>query len=332
MIATRHGARPQLIDRVLAVTDHRKPRFFAGGFGDRAALAAALQRFAEPAPSPAITIAWGPAVVGRHATERDGSFESPAASELPTEAKRAIVRGIFPKHGATGRAVVWLAATNDEGWTMRRNVALPLAREGITSLLLENPYYGARRPHGQRRADLATVVDQATMNGATILEARALLDGLARDHAKLVVAGFSMGGQMAALVATSHSGPLGTVAIAAGETAVPIFLEGVLSRAVHWDVLAREAGSLDRARAQLAAVFEAASLGKRPPPSKPEAALIVAGERDGYVSADSVERLHAHWPGSELRWLPAGHASSYLFHKEAWRQAVRDSFRRLTIR
>lgn len=215
---------------------------------------------------------------------------------------------------------------------MRRNVALPLAREGITSFILENPYYGARRPRGQARADLHTVADQAAMNGATIVEARALLRLLGQEHAKLAVAGFSMGGQMAALVGATYPEDIGIVACAAGDTAVPIFLEGVLERAIHWDVLAREAGTRDTARTLLAGVFDAASLAKQPLPRRCDAAILVAGDRDGYVSAESVQRLHALWPGSELRWLRAGHASAYLFCREAWRAAVRDSFTRLTKR
>jgi len=330
MIVTHRGGKPHIIDRVLAVTDHRKPRFFAGGFGDPALLDQRIAAFSAFEPTADIAVAWGPETVSKHAIERDGVFESPAADRLPPEAKRAIVRGIFPPHRSRGRAVLWLAATNDEGWTMRRNVALPLAREGITSLILENPYYGVRRPIGQARADLHTVADQAAMNGATLVEARALLSMLGRDHAKLCVAGFSMGGQMAALVGASYPADIATVAFAAGDTAVPIFLDGVLARAVHWDVLSREAGSLDRARAQLAEVFDAASLGRQPLPRRCDAAILVAGDRDGYVSAESVRRLHQLWPGSELRWVNAGHASAYLFCKEAWRGAVRDSFRRLT--
>lgn len=332
MIVTHRGGKPHLIDRFLAVTDHRKPRFFAGGFGDAALLDERVAAFSQLRPIDDIDIDWGPPSKTKYAIERDGVFTSPAQGRLPQEAKRAVVRAIFPPHGARGRAVVWLAATNDEGWTMRRNVALPLAREGITSVILENPYYGARRPRGQARADLHTVADQAAMNGATIVEARALLRLLGREHAKLAIAGFSMGGQMAALVGSTYPDDVGTIALAAGDTAVPIFLEGVLERAVHWDILAREAGSRERARARLAEVFDAASLARQPIPRRCDAAILVAGDRDGYVSAESVRRLHALWPGSELRWLSAGHASAYLFCKAAWRAAVRDSFARLTKR
>lgn len=333
MIATKRGGRAQLIDRILAVTDHRRPRFFADGFGDRAELDARVQAFhdaAGQAPEP-ITVAWGELRGSEDASAvlQMGTFESPAHALLPAEAKRASVLAIRPATRVRGRCVVWLAATNDEGFVMRRRVALPLAKLGITSIILENPFYGARRPRGQKRADLRTVVDQATMNGATVREAKALLAALADDHAKLVVAGFSMGGQMAALVSSSFPMAIGTVVIAAGETAVPIFLEGVLERAVHWEVLAREAGSREAARTQLAAVFDAASLRDKPRPRCLDAAVLVAGDSDGYVSAKSVVDLQTLWSGAELRWLRAGHASSYLFHRDAWRAAVVDSFARL---
>jgi pimeloyl-ACP methyl ester carboxylesterase len=331
MIVTHRGGRAQLIDRLLAVTDHRRPRFFADGFGDEKALderVAAFRTAANERPEP-IAVHWESERRSEAAIEQVGTFESPARALLPDEARTAVVLRIAPPTRVRGRAVVWLAATNDEGFTMRRKAALPLARRGITSLILENPFYGFRRPRGQKRADLRTVVDQATMNGATVREAKALLGSLAGEHAKLVVAGFSMGGQMAALVASAYPGNVGTVAIAAGETAVPIFLEGVLERAVHWDVLAREAGSREAARARLAAVFDAASLRDKPLPRCPEAALLLAGDTDGYVPAASAIALQRLWPAAELRWLGAGHASSYLFHREAWRTAVLDSFARL---
>jgi hypothetical protein len=42
------------------------------------------------------------------------------------------------------------AATGNEGFSRRRTAfAKPLARADISSMILENPYYGLRRPAGQ---------------------------------------------------------------------------------------------------------------------------------------------------------------------------------------
>jgi hypothetical protein len=42
---------------------------------------------------------------------------------------------------------IQLAATGDQGlWKRRRFIAQPLLAQGIGSLILENAYYGSRRP------------------------------------------------------------------------------------------------------------------------------------------------------------------------------------------
>ena len=47
------------------------------------------------------------------------------------------------------------------------------------------------------------------------------------------------------------------------------------------------------------------------------------------VPATATEALHAHWPGSELRRIPGGHATLLWFHKGAFATAIADSFDRL---
>jgi hypothetical protein len=57
--------------------------------------------------------------------------------------------------------------------------------------------------------------------------------------------------------------------------------------------------------------------------------VIVGASQDAYVSPQSVMDLHAHLPGSEVRWVPGGHVSSFILHQPAFRQAVVDSLSRL---
>ena len=57
-----------------------------------------------------------------------------------------------------------------------------------------------------------------------------------------------------------------------------------------------------------------------------EAALVVGCLADGYVSADNTRALHAHWPGSTLRWLKAGHVSALFLRRRELRRAVADAF------
>ena len=66
-------------------------------------------------------------------------------------------------------------------------------------------------------------------------------------------------------------------------------------------------------------------------PQQPKAAVIVGATNDAYVSGQSVRELAAHWPGSEVRWVPGGHVSAFLFQQPTFRQAILDSVSRLDL-
>ena len=88
-------------------------------------------------------------------------------------------------------------------------MALPMVKErGISSILIENPYYGLRRPRKQLRSSLFHVSDLFVMGAALIMEAQVLL-GWARAQgcAPLVCHGISMGGHMAGLAAAACPEP-----------------------------------------------------------------------------------------------------------------------------
>jgi hypothetical protein len=68
-----------------------------------------------------------------------------------------------------------------------------------------------------------------------------------------------------------------------------------------------------------------------PCPRRPDAAILVAATEDAYVSPQSVLDLHKHLPGSEIRWIPGGHVSSFLMHQPTFRNAIVDSLDRLNI-
>lgn len=51
-----------------------------------------------------------------------------------------------------------LVHTGDHGYNVRlKNNAIPLAQEGVASIIIENPYYGQRKPEGQFRSSLLHV-------------------------------------------------------------------------------------------------------------------------------------------------------------------------------
>ncbi|KAL5015641.1 hypothetical protein ScPMuIL_007276 [Solemya velum] len=49
-----------------------------------------------------------------------------------------------------------------------------------------------------------------------------------------------------------------------------------------------------------------------------------------YVPRDKVLSLEDLWPGSVVRYLEGGHVSAFIWHQEAFRKAIADSFTRQT--
>lgn len=66
-----------------------------------------------------------------------------------------------------------------------------------------------------------------------------------------------------------------------------------------------------------------------PTPRRPDAAVIVAATDDAYIGRESVTDMHAFLPGSELRWVPGGHVSSFFLHHGMFRKAIRDAFMKI---
>ena len=60
-----------------------------------------------------------------------------------------------------------------------------------------------------------------------------------------------------------------------------------------------------------------------------DAAVIAGCKRDGYVLRSETERLHQHWPGSTLRWIPAGHFSALVSSRRALCDCVADAVEKL---
>jgi hypothetical protein len=222
---------------------------------------------------------------------------------------------------------IHLAATGDEGFLRRESFARRLLAAGIGSIVLENPFYGSRRPRGQYGPVLRTVLDQFAMSTAMVDEARALLGWLRRAGYVPGVTGYSLGGFMAAFAAAFVDFPVVVVPRAAGTSAAPVLTEWVLSRAVHWPSLARESGSVARARAELARYLSVVDLTRHPAPVAPELATVMVARHDRVFPHSTGVALHHHWPGSSLVVSNAGHVTSF-FEDAAHADAVVSGFRR----
>lgn len=305
--------------------------FFNEGWGDEGVIEQVVRLLRSPPPPGEANLQWGQARHEKGWIERDGTFISPITDgTLPAESRTGRVQLLLPDGPRTAPAPVCihLAATGEQTYERRRRLCAPLLARGIGALLLENPFYGQRRPTRQQGVDVRTVADMMTMGRAIIEEARALALWLRAHGHPVGLSGYSMGGQMAALAAALLPFPVATAPASAPCTARQAFVEGLLSRVTCWSALGGHEG-VEPARRRLSEVLDATCLTQQPPPPAPEAAIFLVAREDGYIFAEGARRIHDHWPGSELRWLPGGHVSGYVAGVPALRTAIIDAFARL---
>ncbi|XP_045203240.2 protein ABHD18-like isoform X1 [Mercenaria mercenaria] len=184
----------------------------------------------------------------------DGHFMSPLKEILPgimpEETEIARFQMVLPTEWKSSlRPIcVQMGGTGDHGFGRRRQLmAKPLLQEeGIASLILENPFYGSRKPKHQFRSSLHQVVDLFIMGGCLILESLALFNWLDRQgYGPLGTSGISMGGHMASLGATNWYKPISLIPCMSGSTAAGVFTHGVLSTAIPWNLLMEQYGADD---------------------------------------------------------------------------------------
>jgi Alpha/beta hydrolase domain containing 18 len=310
----------------------RRPRFFQEGWGSQALLerlSQGPQGFAMPELHELALSA--PRREGRFLVQ-EGRFASPAAvGPLPAACAEARFQLLLPPNaGPRPPVCLFLASSGDHGYGLRRFLARDVVSQGVGALLLENPYYGSRRPPGQQGEALRSVVDLLLMFRATAVEAVALLGWLlARGHPKVGVAGYSMGGSMAAYTACFFPLPAAVVPMAVAHSAAPVFTQGVLSALPDWEVLGRMCGGVEAARHRLAELLEGLSITRVAPLASPRRAILLAARQDGFVPSASTLRLLRHWRGAELRYLSGGHVSGLITGRTHITRAILDAFSRI---
>jgi dienelactone hydrolase len=320
------------IDRVLA-SPLLRPQLFTGGFGDMAQVDLLLSSSPLDVPPRPVSIHWGARRIKGKLAIRDGTFSSPVG-ELTGPVRLAWVRELLPsvrRPAPEQPMYVVLAATGEEGFSRRMQLFRPLVEAtGIGALLLESPFYGPRRPPGQKGSVLRTLSETVLMSYGMVEEARSLLAWLAdKGHTQLGISGFSLGGTMGAIAAARWPGPLAAAIFVAGLSVVPLYAHGVYARSIDLAQLGRAVGGAEVARERLLRCIAALDLDRHPLPQLPAAAVLVGAKRDGYIPAAEVQKLHEHWSGSELRWLPTGHAGALLRYAGALQQAATDAMKRL---
>lgn len=296
-----------------------RSRIFPDGWGDRALIDMLNDPTLLGEPVPEADIVWGRKEEHRGHRLTRGQFQSPSASLLPAEARVVVFERMEPPSG-TAPLVILLPAWNDHGFEQRRTVATLLLEHGVGSIIFDLPLYGSRRVTGERQQAIRTVADFALMGFGGIRDALSLARSLRRTHG---FAGFSMGGNLAALAAAVSPTPVAMAGLAASHSPGPVYLDGVLSNAIVWDALGgRNAEPLLREL-----LTTASALGYDPRPHH-RSAVLLAAEADGFVPFDAARALADHW-SAELRTLPGGHATALWRHRPTFARAIADAFGRL---
>jgi len=307
--------------------------FFKDGWGDLPRLREIMRKGDNPGATRPIEVVWGETRETKDTVSRQGEFLSPYREmPLPRESEQAFFELVMPRKATPATPVcIHLAATGDEGFSRRRQFfALPLLKYGIGSLILENPYYGKRRPAGQQKKMLNLFSDLAAMGGAAAEEGRSLLLWLKEQgYEKTGICGVSMGGSIAARVAALEESPVAMIGCLAAHSASVVFTEGLLSRYLAWDVLDSQLEKGENALAFMREFLDITNLTRLPAPRKPRASFLVAAKNDGYVLPPSAALLHTHWSGSTMHWLRTGHVGAFLFHRRHFLAAIRNAFARL---
>lgn len=301
----------------------RRTRVFPGGWGAESVLAIWDDPVTAADPIPPLELEWGRKEEHPGYRTRRARVESPLASALPADARVMTVEWLEPAVGAD-RTVVLLPAWNDEGFDVRRRLAIRLAARRIGSYIADIPFYGQRRVHPTGRPAIDTVADFVLMGQTAVAEGRALVAHAALT-AEAGVSGYSMGGNLAAFVSATVVRPIATAPLAASHGPAPVYLDAALRKAIRWDAL----GGRDHAEPRLRAILEKGSVLHLPPLPHHRTAIVVSGSRDGLVPTHLSRQLAGHWE-AELRVVEGvGHGTLLWRHPDLLVSAIVDSFERV---
>jgi hypothetical protein len=317
----------QFLDRASGAMLGRTPpgrRVFRDGWGDPDVLDWYASIVREPPVVGPLDLEAGPTRTAGGLPETDLLFDSPAP-HLPAGSRSARARLITPGRDAD-RILLLMAAWNEHGYEARTRLAVLLAAEGIATVMLENPFYGERRADPADDRPLATVADFAVMGRASVVEGMHLLTHFHREGWVTGVGGYSMGGNISAFVGALVGFPTAITPVAGSHSPGPPFLQGVMRGGIAWDALG---GENPETEGRLRSFLHSASVLDHDPPAHARAAVMLAGTIDGFVPTSAVLALHRHWPGSEMEWVRAGHATLLWRHKDRMADAVVRAFDRL---
>uniref|UniRef100_A0AC34FY27 Abhydrolase domain-containing 18 n=1 Tax=Panagrolaimus sp. ES5 TaxID=591445 RepID=A0AC34FY27_9BILA len=249
-------------------------------------------------------------------TYMEGNFLSPlyewCPQLFPAGVEKCYWRGLFPqKSEKRNGLVIHLAGTGDHTFFRREyGFANDLLKEGYSAILIENPYYGTRKPKQQFSSSLLNVSDLFVMGAAIIGECNFILRWAKEaGHWPLGISGVSMGGYMACLAASNVHDPIALVPCLSWTTAAPVYTEGALSDAIQWKNLGKELSS-KHFRDAISQIKDCNWL----------------EQLDAYIIRNDVPDLTDLWPGSHVKIIPrVGHVQAYFSMHNLFREVITET-------
>jgi len=317
----------RLVDDLISRSSARDPMFI-DGWGEPGLLAdVEANRLSFVAASAPAKLSFTVSPSHPRWSVQDFSFESPVAERFAEpQCARVSGRWLRPLGLPARRRLLVLGSSREEGFALRTWSWSKLLGQGYELVFLETPFYGVRRARAQASASVRSVSEQLLLHVAMVQEACAMLHTMRQNFSgSLGVAGFSMGGYMAAMTAALAPFDLAAVIIAGGVSPVPVYLDHYLARSVSWSSLS-PSPSAARARLRRLLSRDASTYA---PPRRPNAAAIIACARDGFVPPVESVRLAEHWGAVDFSFVDAGHTLGFLAHRPAFHAAIQRAFGRL---
>jgi hypothetical protein len=302
--------------------------FFRNGWGDPSI----LNELSDPAllsgpATPVAQVRFADRPTKLNGLSKDVEFLSPMSKFLPEESKMARLRIYLPKNYTKKTPLTLIfAMTGDAGFKNRIfSFSKDLLNEGIGTVLLENSYYGFRRPKDQKSYMLNHVQDMLAMSIASVQEGKSILHWLReKGFENLGVSGVSQGGMVASVVGAVSPEPVSIAASLAAHSPEVIFTEGLLRTFVDWKALGFKKPS--EGAKKFRELFQGGDVTQLKTPNAPSRAYLQGAKRDLVVPSYSVKKIHENWPGSKLSWLPGTHVSSLALHSRGFRKLISSSF------
>ncbi|XP_075247624.1 protein ABHD18-like [Convolutriloba macropyga] len=280
-----------------------------------------------------------------------GKFESPLNSflNLRKECQTCHFWACIPKNRCRS-VVLHFAGTGDHYYLRRKlSFANPLLEHNIGSIVIENPFYGKRKPRTQFRSQLNYVSDLLIMGTALVMEANVLMNFVEKENFGFpALTGISLGGYTSSLAATAWSKPVPLIPCLSWTTSANVYTQGILSSFVNWPKLRQNMPDLSAlsqnpdlkilldsvngsisAETLLYQILEVSThLSNYSPLVDPKLATVVVAEKDAYIPRNTDDLTNDVWPGATRVNINVGHMQGIFMHTQTFLKAILETVER----